>query len=595
MTASTSSAVRRPRKRNGWWGKKTVAPWERWPGVTLQLEGKWSAARKRYESPCGRYYFDKEAAERPARFFRQLIHTKGEWAGKPFELLDWQSQAVFRPLFGWKRVADGLRRFRHVFVIVAKKNGKSAIASGLALYLTGADGEDGAEVYSAAADEDQARIVYGEAANMAEANPRFRDALGLTVHRRSISQDRTRSAYKVLSRAVGTKHGFNVHGLIFDEFHTQRTRDLYETLYRGTSARAQPVVFVITTAGDDRETICHEQYEYAKGVLDGTIDDDTFLPVIFEADTEDDWTDPATWHKANPSLGVTKRIDYMETECAAAKAEPRKRNSFLRLDLNVWTESRTVWIAPEAFEALARAEKEPARLEQLTCCLGLDLSKTTDLTSCVAAFREHDELPALEVEVESEDGQTPPQSLSIDYRVHLVEWYWLPASRLKERARKDRVPYPLWRDQGWLRETPGEIVHYDAIRRHVRELHDRFKVVQAGFDPWNAGQLTSQLLDDGVPMVEVRQGYASLSGPSKLLEALVVSGRLTYSGSPLTRWCVANCELQSDPAGNIKPVKPDPKGARRIDGVSAAVIALSRLMVAPEPKKKRPMVSVLEW
>ena len=375
-----------------------------------------------------------------------------------------------------------------------------------------------------------------------------------------------------------------MHGPISTSSHAADARPL-RTLYKGTSARRQPVVFIITTAGDDRESICYEEYEYAKKVLGGVIEDEQYLPVIFESDASADWTVERTWHASNPSLGVTKSLDYMRAECAAAQAEPRKRNSFLRLELNVWTESRTVWIAPESWEACRRTE--PATdLATLSCCGGLDLSASADLTAIVLAFRRRDKArPAETLDVETKEGAAPPvqHRLVLDYEVELVPFFFLPREVLHERARKDRVPYDVWAREGWLRVTEGNVVDYGEVYRVVlEEIRAKYKgLAQIGYDPWNANHLASSLVAAGVQMVEVRQGYASLSGPSKLFEALVRSRRIRHDGNPVMRWCVANCEVISDPAGNIKPVKPGgaAQGTRRLDGVVAAVTALSRLMV----------------
>ncbi len=242
-----------------------------------------------------------------------------------------------------------------------------------------------------------------------------------------------------------------------------------------------------------------------------------------------------------------------------------------------------VWIAPEKFEALAREEREPEMLKGLVCCAGIDLSSRVDMTSVVLAFKEPDGGPVAHVEVDGERDGEAPVIVAVDYKVHLIESYWIPGERMQERIRRDRVPYDVWLREGWINATPGAIVHYGAIYQHILDLMDKYQPVGVGFDPWGADDLAQRLMDAAVPMVSVRQGYGSLSAPSKLFEALVLSGRLTYSGSPITRWCVANAEITSDPAGNIKPCKPDPKGPRRIDGVSAAVTALSRLMLAEPP------------
>ena len=571
---ATAQSAAHETPRAPWWGSG-APPWERWPGATLKLEAVWSDERDRWESQCGLYWFDAAAAERACLFFPTYMrHTTGSWAGKPFDLLPWQEMAIIRPLFGWKRVADDLRRFRTLFVEVAKKNGKTQLMSGLAMLLAFADNEPGAQVYAAAASDEQARILWNESSKSIRACPEFLSDAGVEVFKSSVVQASTESSFQVISSKVGTKHGFNVHGIIIDEFHTQQSRDLYDTLYKGTSARRQPMTILITTAGDDRESICYEEYERAKKVIAGAAEDATFLPVVFEMPHDADWTDERNWYLANPSLGVTKSLDYMRTECAAAKAEPRKRNSFLRLELNVWTESRTVWIAPEAWEACRRPA--PATdLGELVSCVGLDLSSNQDLTALVVVAARPDEA-----------GQDPVEvgdSLSIDWTLEIRPYFFLPREILRERARKDRIPYDVWEREGWLRATDGATVDYsEVLRVLVEEVKPEFPGLrEVGYDPWNAMHLATSAIEQGVPMVEVRQGYATLSGPCKLLEALVLSGRVRHDGNPLMRWCVANCEVVSDPSGNIKPVKPggESRGRRRIDGVVATVTGLSRLML----------------
>jgi phage terminase large subunit-like protein len=556
--------------------------------VSLRLDAVWSPERGRWESPCGRWYFDEAAAKRAVGFFpRYMRHTTGQFSGQPFELLDWQAMLVVRPLFGWKRTADGLRRFRTLFLEIGKKNGKTQLSSGLSALLAFADREPGAQVYAAAASDEQARILWNESAKSMRACPEFLEDAGVEIFKSSIVQPKTESMFKVISSTVGTKHGFNVHGLVVDEFHTQRSRDLYDTLYKGTSARRQPMVILITTAGDDRESICYEEYERAKRVRANPDEDPGFLPVVFEIQGEDDWTLEANWYKANPSLGITKTLDYMRAECKAAQAEPRKRNSFLRLELNVWTESRTVWISPEEWGA-CRRDDEPRDLAALTGCVGIDLSETRDLTAVVAAFRRplRGAEEPLEVPIVAADGKpspsSPTQSLLVDYQVDLLAWFFLPESTLQERVKKDRVPYDVWARDGFLRVTSGTVVDYSVIRSVVLDeiLAKYPNIPRVGFDPWNARDFSQQLTADGAPMVEVRPIYANLSSACKLLEALVAARRVTHDGNPVLRWCFANAELQGDNKGNIQPVKPggESRGRRRIDGVMATVTALSQLM-----------------
>ena len=549
----------------------------RWPGVTFAID-----------DAGGTYRFDEERADLACDFFSEYLrHFEGEHAGTPFVLLDWQRELLIRPLFGWVRVSDGTRRFRRVFLEIGKKNGKSGLCSGLGLLLAFADGEPGAQVYCAAGAEEQARIVFRPSAEMARNSPDFLADFGVEVLTNAIEQSATASFLRPLTSKAKTQHGLNVHGLIFDEFHAQQDRELWETLYRGISARRQPVVVIITTAGDNRESICYEEYTRACRIRDGVLNDPSVLPIVFEATPKDDWRTEAVWRKANPSLGVTKKLDYMRDECAAAIAEPRKRNAFLRLELNIWTESRTVWITPERWAACEWAQR-PEGLGELLCCAGLDLSSTEDLTAIVLVFRRMTPGPAVTFDVAvREQPNAPPvkRTHSIDYSVDLVPMFFMPEETLHERVKNDHVPYDVWADGGWIRVTEGNVVDYDEIHRVVlEEIRKRYSGLhEVGYDPWNASHLSTSLCEHGVRMVEVRQGYASLSPPAKLFETLISAKRLRHDGNPVMAWCVANAEVKSDENGNIRPVKPggNAKSTRRIDGVVAALNGLNRLMVAP--------------
>jgi phage terminase large subunit-like protein len=328
ITATRSRKRVAPPRRSrppadGWWGNG-AAPWVRWPGVTIELHGVWSAARERWESPDGQYYYDQECADKAADFFPTFLrHHIGEFAGEPFVLMPYQELLLTRPLFGWKRVDDGLRRFRKLFAFIPKGAGKSPWGSGTALYLTLCDGEEAAEVYAVAADTKQARIVHDNAKIMVEKSVDLSDMC--EVLRDAIFDPASHSKLEVLSSDASTKHGFRPHGVVFDEFHAQPNADLYEALERSMIKRRQPLMILITHAGEDDEGICYEEYELAKKVLSGTVIAPTSLPVIFEALPDDDWTDPALWRKVNPGHGVTVKHAAIETECQDAIASPGRR------------------------------------------------------------------------------------------------------------------------------------------------------------------------------------------------------------------------------------------------------------------------------
>ena len=493
------------------------------------------------------YWFDEEAADRAARFFpRFLSHSKGEHAGQPFELLDWQDD-IIRNVFGWMR-PDGFRRYRRVYIEVPRKNGKSQLAAGVALYLTFSDGEAGAEVYSAAADRFQAAIVFKAGADMREASSDLSERSAAFT--KSIVVEGTKSSYQVLSSDVKTKHGLNAHGIIFDELHTQPNRELWDVLTTSVGARRQPLIFAITTAGHDKTSICYEQHEYALRVLEGTLVDPAFYAVIFAADSEADWREESVWVAANPSIGETLKWDYVRAECKRAMETPGYVNTFRRLQLNQWTESYSRWLDIEAWNESGEII-DPAELEGEICWGGLDLSTTTDLSALVLFF---------------------PR----DTGYAVLCWFWIPEETVDARSRQDGVPYDVWVREGWITATEGNVIDYDFIEEKIKELSSIYQIQEIGFDPWNATSLANHLLDDGAQMVQVRQGYKTMSEPSKELARLVLARELHHQSNPVLRWCAANCVIETDPVDNIKPTKK--RSPERIDGIVAAIIALSRAM-----------------
>lgn len=296
-------------------------------------------------------WFDVKAGEKVVSFFaKYLRHSKGKWAGKPFILLDWQRDDLIMPLFGWKR-QDGFRRFQRAYIEIPKKNGKSCLCSGLALYFLTYDGENGAEVYCAADSRDQAGIVYNEARAMIDASPQLRRRLKPIDSKSKIIYQKTRSFYRALSREAGVSQGINASGFIFDELHTQKSRELWDSIEYSGEARDQPMLISITTAGSDQETICWEEHEHAMAVINEREFDHSYFALIYAAGPDDDWQDEATWFKANPSLGVTIALDKFREKVERAKCQPRKLNAFLRYRLNRWTQQETAWLNPEDWAA----------------------------------------------------------------------------------------------------------------------------------------------------------------------------------------------------------------------------------------------------
>jgi len=495
------------------------------------------------------FYFDEQAATVAVRFFeRLLVHSKGEWAGQPFGLQPWQRDDIIRPLFGWKR-ADGTRRYRTAYIEVARKNGKSTLAAGLALYLLFADGEAGAQVYSAAVDRAQAAIVFDEAKNMVAASPEL--SRRSQVYKRSITVESSKSAYHVLSADAYSKHGLNPSAVIFDELHAQPNRDLWDVLKTGMGARRQPLMVAITTAGFDRNSVCWEQHEYARQVLAGVVEDPTFFGYIAAADETDDWQDPATWRKANPSLGVTVKEEFLANEARLAVETPAYENTFRRLYLSQWTQQETRWLPLEKWDACA----EPVDAEALRgrpCYAGLDLASTTDIAALVLVFPDDDD----------------------PVRYDVLPFFFIPGDNILDRVRRDRVPYDAWARAGLVIATEGNVIDYRAILAKLDELALTYGIRELAYDRWGATKLVQDIQDGGLEVVPFGQGFASMSPPTKELLNLVLGGRLRHGGHPVLRWMANNMVVRTDPAGNLKPDKG--KSTEKIDGMVALIMGLDR-------------------
>jgi phage terminase large subunit-like protein len=497
------------------------------------------------------FVFREELAQRVVDFFEQcLTHIKGELAGQPLILDQWERD-ILREAFGWVSRETGLRQYRTLWLEVARKNGKSTLCAGLGLYLLHADGEQGAEVYSAAADKDQARIVFGLAKQMTERSGPLRERT--MIYRDSLVHEGSASFYRVLSSDAHTKHGLNASGIVVDEVHAQPNGELVEVLRTSTGARQQPMAVFITTAGFDKHSICWQMHDYAQKVIEGVIEDPSFLPVIYAAPEGMDWRDEATWIAANPGIGHSISLDYLRTECLRAQQMPLYENVFKRLHLNIWTEQDTRWISLLVWDKNS-ASVEPVLGRKLPAFVGVDLSSTTDITAVVLAV------------------QFPDRS-----RWALLPHFFVPAENIIKRAERDRVPYPLWRDRGLLTATEGNVVDYEVVRRRINELGDDFDIKEIAVDRWNATGIMTQLTNDGFTVVPFGQGFASMSGPSKEFERLLLAKQIAHGGHPILRWMASCVAVQQDAAGNIKPDKA--KSSERIDGIVAAVMALGRALI----------------
>ena len=494
--------------------------------------------------------YDKDAADFAVMFIESLCHTKGTWAGKKFELIDWQEQ-IIRDLFGTLK-PNGYRQFNTAYVEIPKKQGKSELAAAVALLLCCGDGEERAEVYGCAADRQQATIVFDVAADMVRMCPALNKRVKILASQKRIIYTPTNSFYQVLSAEAYSKHGFNIHGVVFDELHTQPNRKLFDVMTKGSGdARMQPLYFLITTAGTDTNSICYETHQKAKDILDGRKIDPTFYPVIYGADDSDDWTDPEVWRKANPSLDITVGIDKVEAACNSAKQNPGEENSFRQLRLNQWVKQAVRWMPMEKWDACAFPVDED-ELEGRVCYGGLDLSSTTDITAFVLVF--------------------PPQDEDDKYII--LPYFWVPEDTLDLRVRRDHVPYDVWERKGYLQTTEGKVVHYGYIEKFIERLGERFNIREIAFDRWGAVQMVQNLDGMGFTVVPFGQGFKDMSPPTKELMKLVLEQRIAHGGHPVLRWNMDNIFIRTDPAGNIKADKE--KSTEKIDGAVATIMALDR-------------------
>ena len=507
----------------------------------------------------GEFWFDERVADQAVAFFHDhLRFSEGEWAGRPFRLEPWQEDEIVRPTFGWKR-ADGTRRYRRVYVWVARKNGKTELAAGVALLAFLGDGEPGGQAFAIAAEKDQAGIVFTKATNMVARSPTL--SAQLDCLKTSIYCSNLNASFRPLSGKPDGKHGLSMSVLVGDEMHEWRSGDLYTFIHDSSAARRQPLEFLISTAGT-KGTHGEEIWRECQAILAGDIDEPSALVVAYAADPEDDWTKPETWAKANPNLGVSVKLDALAAACKEAQAKPRLENDFKRYRLNMWTEQAVRWLP------IAAVDDEGRRFGWDQCVgpldwraleeslvgrrgfLGVDLSSTTDLTSTVWYF--------------------PPEAPNEKPKV--IARFFLPLDRLKEAEKRDRLPYRKWVDEGVLIGTPGNVVDYGFVKASIYRDAERFRLVKGAVDRFNATQIVVEMIQDGLPLELFGQGFVSMSSPSKELERLVISNGLEHGGHPLLRKHAQGVAVETDAARNIKPTKPSANV--HVDGIVSLVEAI---------------------
>jgi len=503
---------------------------------------------------------DENRAARAVRFFENLRHTKGRFFGQPFKLLDWQAPIV-RDVYGTLK-PGGLRQYKYIWVEVPKKNGKSELVAGTALYHTFADGERNGEVYGCAAEKKQAGIVFDVAVDMIDQSPALKKRAKLTLSQKKITDKVSGTFYQVVSAEAYSKHGLNPSAVIFDEIHAQPSRDLWDVMTFGAGdARAQPIWWLITTAGDDpdRVSIGWEQHEYASRILAGDIVDPTWYPVIYSYDGDDIYNE-ANWKAANPSLGETITLESVQEAAAKAKVKPADERLFRWLRLNQWiTTKLTAWLPLDLFDK-AEGKWELAELLGQECFMGLDLSTTTDLSGLCLVF--------------------PPQGEHRDWRV--IWEGWIPEVGMKERILKDHVPYDQWAAHGWVTPTKGDWIDYDTIEARIKELAGLFRVQEVAYDPAFAVGLVQHLMKANLECVPIKQHYDVLTDPMNEIGVKLGNGRMTHERNQAARWCFGNTSVAKNGNAQIKYVK-ESRGrgvvaTKRIDLLAAWVIAMVRAL-----------------
>ena len=550
------------------------------PSADLSPEVEWYLADRGYRLPAWcrpairtpeprtvrGAVFDPARVDRVIAALRCLRHTQGKWAGRPLEPDAWQVAHVLAPVFGWvRRDDDGVwvRIIRNAYVDVPRKAGKTTLSSGLALYLAFADGEPGAQVLAVAASERQARRCFDPAAQLTKASPQLREA-GVRALKSRIVQEASGSYFEVAASVGDLLHGANVHGAVIDELHVHKTPDVVDAVESGTGARAQPLIVTITTADDGRPgTVYAHKREYVERLARRVFRDPSQYGVVFAADRDDDPFAEETWRKANPGYGVSPTRQFLVDEAAKAKQNPVNLARYQRLHLGVRTKQETKYIELPVWDR-NRGMVDQAQLAGRRAYGGLDLASTSDLTALCWLFP---------------DGDGGYDAL---WRL------WTPQANLRRLDERTAGAASAWAREGHLILTPGDVTDYGHVRSQIQRDLAVFSVVEIAYDPWNAFQLVTDLQGDGAPMVTMRQGFASLSPPTKELDRLLRQGTpqapmVRHGGHPVLRWMVDNLAVATDPAGNVKPDRK--RSADKIDGVAALVMALARAMVAPAPRR----------
>lgn len=505
-----------------------------------------------------KYYFSEEKADRAIKFFSFLKHFEGKFRGKTFVLEPWQ-QFIVAVIFGWLRKDNDKRRFKIIYLEVARKNGKSTLLSGVGLFLLTSDGEYGAQIYTVATKYKQACIIHDSSTKMTKESPALNKRI--LIFKNNLSVDATYSKYEPLGADSNTEDGLNVHGFLIDEYHAHKTNEMYSVGRSAMGAREQPIILIITTAGFDKQRPCYvEQHEYTRDILMGRIKDENYFGIIYSLDKEDDWVNEKVWIKANPNLGVSVSVEDMRIQCNKALNSPTEQNEFLTKKLNIWTQAVSRWIEDKTY-AKCSQEFNYALLKGKICYGGLDASSAQDITAWILCF--------------------PPQD-GIEKFI-LKCYFFLPAENIGEKSRKDKAPYDQWAEDGYITLTPGKTVDYTFLEKQILEDAKNYKLKQFAYDRYNLNDLITRVIDHGIDAVEFSQSTSSISAPAKDFEKKIIDNNIIDGGNPVMSWMISCTEIKVDASGQIKPIKPDrTKSGKRIDGVIASIMAVDRAVVGDE-------------
>lgn len=498
------------------------------------------------------YEYDSKKANHAIEFIENFCrHSKGKWGGLPIDLELWQ-KAALAATFGFVHKLDGTRKHRELLLVVGRKNGKSTLSAGIGLYLQVADGEPGAEIYAVATKKDQAKIVWLDAKRMVKKSPTLLKRIKPLVA--EMVSEWNDSSFKPLGSDSETLDGLNVHGAMMDEIHAWKDKNLYDVVVDGSSAREQPLIVMITTAGTVRESVYDQKYDEAEMVLAGFDDDagykdDRFLPIIYELDERKEWTDESMWKKANPGLGTIKKIDSLQTKVNKAKNNSALIKNLLTKDFNIRETSNESWLSYDDLKNKATFD-----MEQIRGCYavgGVDLSSTTDLTCATLIIMKAD-----------------------SNEKFVLQKYFIPDDLMEKKVIEDKIPYDTWKKREFITTTDGHRVDYSKVTEWFRNIINDYDIrpLWIGYDSWNSQYWTIEMEDYGFNMIEVRQGAKTMSQPMKLLGADLKEKKINYNQNPVLEWCLANTSIKTDENENIRPVKGLSQ-KMRIDGAVSLLIA----------------------